>query len=142
MKATEQEGAASEVTRTVSTGRDAAPTNGAVTAELELAVPTGAAAAALAGLPLRFGVPVPRATLHRTFADARAGGGGKRSPRCADPQPQPLAGRVGALGAGGHHHPGGAGRAAPLRAPEGFGSTWAAPAARGTAGPLTCSRDT
>ena len=65
VKATEQAGAASEVTRTVSTGREGAPRDRPLTAELELAAPTGAAAGALAGLPLRFGVPVPRATLHR-----------------------------------------------------------------------------
>ena len=66
VRATEQDGASAEVTRTVSTGRDAAPADRPLTAELELAAPTCAAAAALAGLPLRFGVPVPRATLHRT----------------------------------------------------------------------------
>ena len=65
VKATEQAGAASEVTRTVSTGREEAPPDRPLTAELELVAPTGGAAAALAGLPLRFGVPVPRAMLHR-----------------------------------------------------------------------------
>ena len=65
LKATEQDGAASEVTRTVDTGRDAEPEERPLTAELELAAPTGPTAAALAGLPLRFGVPVPRARLHR-----------------------------------------------------------------------------
>ena len=65
VRATEQDGATSEVTRTVSTGSAAAPPDRPLTAELELAAPTGAAAAALAGLPLRFGVPVPRALLHR-----------------------------------------------------------------------------
>ena len=65
VRATEQDGAASEVTRTVGTGQGAAPPDRPLTAELELAAPTGSAAAALAGLPLRFGVPVPRAMLHR-----------------------------------------------------------------------------
>ena len=65
VKATEQDGATSEVTRTVSTGQAAAPRDRPLTAELELAAPTGSVAAALAGLPLRFGVPVPRAMLHR-----------------------------------------------------------------------------
>ena len=65
VRATEQDGAASEVTRTVGTGRGAAPPDRPLTAELELTAPTGSAAAGLAGLPLRFGVPVPRAMLHR-----------------------------------------------------------------------------
>jgi len=65
VRATEQDGAAAEAARTVTIGPDTAPPDRPLTAELELAAPTGGGAAVLAGLPLRFGVPVARGMLHR-----------------------------------------------------------------------------
>ena len=129
VKATEQDGAASEVTRTVSTGREGAPPDRPLTAELELAAPTGAAAAALAGLPLRFGVPVPRAMLHRApgatlEAEGTAPGGAQTRIHSRWPDGSARWVLVGRPPSRKRR------RADPRPASAGCGSTWAAPPAR------------
>ena len=79
--AAEQEGATATTAATLSTAPAPAPPNRPVQAELEL---TGPAATALAGLPLRFGVPVPRGALHTAPSAAIQVPGARGGPRSGD----------------------------------------------------------
>ena len=79
--AAEQEAATATTAATLSTAPAPAPPNRPVQAELEL---TGPAATALAGLPLRFGVPVPRGALHTAPSAAIQVPGARGGPRSGD----------------------------------------------------------